>query len=258
MAFEFLIQQVYEEPAKRYLNGASPAPGDTICFICTENGTVFKGYNELTPTGENIHAEVEALSRMRSAGQKVVTAITVLDVFSRSTVIPCMGCLNMLVSADYRNINAAIITPTGSIPVMNYIPQQNGYYGNPNNMQANFSRNMPVNTSVYMNNSMSRSASVYINVPPPNPGTPLYMNGAGNVYMNRTPANNTPVQSVNVSQSAEPGSVNTDSEASAQNGTSGITAAGIGVKSYSAGGKKSTLLKNKLHNLLDDDESSEA
>jgi len=207
---------------------------------------VFKGYNELAPTGENVHAEVAALSRMRAAGQTVVTAITVLDVYSRSTVIPCMGCLNMLVSADYRNVNAAIVTPTGSIPVTNYLPQQNGFYGNPNNMQTGFSRNMSVNTSVFMNNAMSRNTSAYINVPPQNPGSPL--------YMNRAAAVNTPVQSVNAVQSVSYGTVNAEpAVSSVYTNTPGITP-GIGVKSYSAGGKKSSLLKNKLHNLLDDDD----
>ena len=222
MAYEFLISQISEEFSKLYCNGITPVQGDTICLICSENGTVYKGYNFLAPSGENVHAEVDAVNRMRAEGQSMVRAITVFDSFAMATVIPCNGCLNMLLSIDYRNINTLIATPTGNIPITSFLGNHQGGYQN---------SQFPGNSAGFMSQGMnSMSMSAYTN-PVASAGAPLYMNGGRSIQT---------VNSINNSQYMNSmHSVNTN----------------IGQKSYAAGGnKKSNVLKNKLNNLLDDED----
>lgn len=68
MNFDFLISSANDELQKRYAGGTPPSMGDTICLICSENGTVYKGYNNKMPNGDNIHAEVAAVNSLRAGG----------------------------------------------------------------------------------------------------------------------------------------------------------------------------------------------
>ncbi|WP_044973095.1 hypothetical protein [Ruminococcus sp. HUN007] len=221
MNYDFLISSANDELQKRYSGGTAPVPGDTICVICSENGTVYKGYNNVMPNGDNIHAEVAAVNSLRAGGQSMIRAITVFDSFNRVPIIPCNGCIQMLLSIDYRNINTVIATPTGIIPITNFLGHNNGFNSGPsqsvNMMNSGMNNGMSRNVSMYMNPNTSQNNSRYIN---PSMGQSAYsggslhMNGSMNnsVYMN-------PVNSVNTS---------------------------IGQRSYTAGSaKKSSTLKKQ-------------
>lgn len=262
MAFEFLLNAVYEEPSKRYVNGTAPAPGDTICFICSENGSVYKGYNTHS-NGENIHAEVNAVNSLKADGQSMIRAITVMDSYTGSTIIPCTGCLNMLLSVDYRNINTVIATPTGNIPITQFL----GHQAAACNTQMNMNSRMLNENAGYASPSGRPNAPIRMNQAAAQFGT--YTNPAGfrnsAMHMNQNPASmymggmNPAVSPVytspNGTQVRPAGSGMSSLNSSVYTGNMSGMNSGIGQKSYSSGsGKKSSVLRNKLNSLLDDEE----
>jgi cytidine deaminase len=251
MNFDFLISSANDEIQKRYAGGAAPNMGDTICLICSENGTVYKGYNSLSPTGDNIHAEVAAVNSLRADGQTMIRGITVYDSFKRVPIIPCTGCLNMLLSIDYRNINTVIVTPTGNIPITNFLGNNGGM--NSGNMNSGNMMNQGVPQSGYMNPNMSGNMSQNMNM---NPNMSQNMNA----YMN-------PNMSQNMSGYMNPNAYGGNSVYRGQsvhvnsvNGSMYMNSVtqSLGRKAYTAGGgQKSSALKNKLNDLLNDDDDDE-
>ena len=231
MNFDFLISSANDELQKRYAGGTPPSMGDTICLICSENGTVYKGYNNKMPNGDNIHAEVAAVNSLRAGGQSMIRAITVFDSFNRVPIIPCNGCLQMLLSIDYRNINTVIVTPTGIIPITNFLGHGNG-------MNSGQAQPMNMMNSGMMNNGMQRGG---------------YPNNS--VYMNSQAMNQSAYRGTSVQMSGQlSGSMNNSVY---MNSVNSVTT-NIGSKAYTAGsGQKSSVLKNKLNDLLNDDDDDD-
>ena len=231
MNFDFLISSANDELQKRYAGGAPPSMGDTICLICSENGTVYKGYNNKMPNGDNVHAEVAAVNSLRAGGQSMIRAITVFDSFNRVPLIPCNGCLQMLLSIDYRNINTVIVTPTGIIPITNFLGHGNG-------MNSGQAQPMNMMNSGMMNNGMQRGG---------------YPNNS--VYMNSQAMSQSPYRGTSVQMSGQlSGSMNNSVYMNSINSVP----TSIGSKAYTAGsGQKSSVLKNKLNDLLNDDDDDD-
>lgn len=315
MAYNILIDTAVEAIRKRYSNGMSPAMGDTVCVICAGNGSIYTGINVLRNNGnipENIHAEIDAINRMRADGETVVKAITVFNSCNVSPILPCNGCINLIISLNSENVNAEIVTPSGNLRItdigrMGQNPpgmQQRSLYlnGGAQNRsvymnQTSQSSNGPVymnqgaqNRSVYMdqmpqnNGSMymnqgAQNQSVYLNQMPKNNGS-VYMNqGAQNqsVYLNPMPQNNmnqnVQNQSVYLNQTSDQGGASMYMNASPPNGSTfmssnmqssmymgqgGVNPGAVpGVKSYANKGntqQKTNILRNKLNNLLNDDD----
>ena len=241
MNFDFLISSANDELQKRYAGGTPPSMGDTICLICSENGTVYKGYNNKMPNGDNIHAEVAAVNSLRAGGQSMIRAITVFDSFNRVPIIPCNGCLQMLLSIDYRNINTVIVTPTGIIPITNFLGHGNGMnsgQAQPMNMMNSGMMNNGMANNRMMNNGMQRGG---------------YPNNS--VYMNSQAMNQSAYRGTSVQMSGQlSGSMNNSVH---MNSVNSVTTS-IGLKAYTAGsGQKSSVLKNKLNDLLNDDDDDD-
>jgi len=241
MNFDFLISSANDELQKRYAGGTPPSMGDTICLICSENGTVYKGYNNKMPNGDNIHAEVAAVNSLRAGGQSMIRAITVFDSFNRVPIIPCNGCLQMLLSIDYRNINTVIVTPTGIIPITNFLGHGNGMnsgQAQPMNMMNSGMMNNGMANNRMMNNGMQRGG---------------YPNNS--VYMNSQAMNQSAYRGTSVQMSGQlSGSMNNSVY---MNSVNSVTTS-IGSKAYTAGsGQKSSVLKNKLNDLLNDDDDDD-
>lgn len=241
MNFDFLISSANDELQKRYAGGAPPSMGDTICLICSENGTVYKGYNNKMPNGDNVHAEVAAVNSLRAGGQSMIRAITVFDSFNRVPLIPCNGCLQMLLSIDYRNINTVIVTPTGIIPITNFLGHGNG-------MNSGQAQPMNMMNSGMMNNGMPNSGMV-------NNGMQRGGYPNNSVYMNSQAMSQSPYRGTSVQMSGQlSGSMNNSVYMNSINSVP----TSIGSKAYTAGsGQKSSVLKNKLNDLLNDDDDDD-
>lgn len=194
MAFEFLINSILNEHKKRYSKGNKPVPGDTICLLCSENGTIYTGFNTISPAGDNLHAEIAAVNSMRKDKQTMIRAITVFDCYTGVTIIPCTGCLRMLLSVDYRNISTVIATPSGLIPVTQYMTTFNnmsqGYSAMPyasgpymsRNMSGNMNQVVSRSTPTYSSRTVSDHMSRYMNQ---RPGASQYINHSINHQNNQ-------------------------------------------------------------------------
>ena len=246
MIFDFLINSANDELQKRYAGGAPPSMGDTICLICSENGTVYKGYNNKMPNGDNVHAEVAAVNSLRAGGQSMIRAITVFDSFNRVPLILCNGCLQMLLSIDYRNINTVIVTPTGIIPITNFLGHGNG-------MNSGQGQPMNMMNSRMMNNGMPNSGMT--NSGMGNNGVQRGGYPNNSVYMNSQAMSQSPYRGTSVQMSGQlSGSMNNSVY---MNSVNSVTTS-IGSRAYTAGsGQKSSVLKNKLNDLLNDDDDDD-
>lgn len=250
MNFDFLISSANDELQKRYAGGAPPSAGDTICLICSENGTVYKGYNNKMPNGDNVHAEVAAVNSLRADGQSMIRAITVFDSFNRVPIIPCNGCLQMILSIDYRNINTVIVTPTGVIPITNFLGHNNGM--NSGQTQSMNMMNSGMMNNGMMNNGMQGGGMINNGM---QGGGSAYMNPNTSGYMNSQAMNQSPYRGGSIQMS---GAVNGSMNNSVYMNSVNSVTTSIGVKSYTAGsGQKSSALKNKLNDLLNDDDDDE-
>ena len=227
MAYNFLIETAIDTVRKRYSNGSSPQMGDTVCVVCSGSGKIYTGINIINNNRnfpENIHAEIDVINKMRADGENIVKAITVFNSCNVSPILPCNGCISLIISMNPENINAQIVTPSGNIRITDVgravsSPSGNQMYTNPG---------MQTGNSMYMNPGMQTGNSMYMN-PGMQTGNSMYMNPgtqAGNsVYMN-------------------PG---------AAYGTH--TTPAPQRKSYVSGaGQTNNILKNKLNNLFDDSE----
>lgn len=146
MSYNSIMETAVEIARKRYNGGVSPQPGDTVCVIFSGKGNIYTGMNTVRNNGiytENIHAEIEAISRMRNEGETVIKALTVFDSCTVTPILPCNGCINFIMSLNSENISAEVVTPRGNIFLTNigiHNPQKS--YMNPGAAGTN---------SVYMN-----------------------------------------------------------------------------------------------------------
>lgn len=161
MAYGFIIDKAIEMINKRYDKGHNPVMGDTVCVVLTADGKIYTGQNRYVyPNNStsgiqnNIHAEEEAVRSMKADGEKVIRAITVFDSCSGQPILPCNGCINLIMSLDQENVNSLIVTPSGNIRITDV-----HMYAAPVQMHMN----MP-------------GYSVYNNIPEHNRGASLYTN----------------------------------------------------------------------------------
>ena len=178
MAYNFLIETAIDTVRKRYSNGSSPQMGDTVCAVCSGSGKIYTGIN----FPENIHAEIDVINKMRADGENIVKAITVFNSCNVSPILPCNGCISLIISMNPENINAQIVTPSGNIRITDVgravsSPSGNQMYTNPG---------MQTGNSMYMNPGTQAGNSVYMNPgaaygthTTPAPQRKSYVSGAG-------------------------------------------------------------------------------
>lgn len=120
MAYGFLIETAIDTVRKRYSNGSSPHMVDTVCVVCSGSGKIYTGINIINNNGnfpENVHAEIDVINKMRAEGETIVRAITVFNSCNVSPILPCNGCIGMIMSMNPENANAQIVTPSGNIRI---------------------------------------------------------------------------------------------------------------------------------------------
>lgn len=120
MSYSFLIDTAIEAIKERYNRKKSPVMGDTVCAICSGSGKVYIGMNVNTMIGNipnNIHAEIDALNKMKADNETVVKAITVFSSCNIFPIFPCNSCINLIMSLDTENANALIVTPGGNVNI---------------------------------------------------------------------------------------------------------------------------------------------
>lgn len=228
MNYRFLIDTAVDTIRKRYDKRHNPVMGDTVCVICAGNGNIYTGKNEYVTKEdctENVHAEIDALKKMQDDGQTVVKAMTVFNSCNVSPILPCNGCIDYILSLDKENTKTLIITPNGNM----FITDVARYAAGTDNMQT---RRTESRYSVYMNvPEHNRGASLYM-APPVMPGQGMPASRSMNMSANLSA--NQPNYSANYQNIPE----NANSGQPVRPNQNGVN----------------KLLKNKLLNLLDDDD----
>lgn len=186
VTYNFIMETVAELTKRRYGNGVFPQMGDTVCAVLSGSGKVYTGINQIRINGnfpENIHAEIDAVYKMRSEGETVIKALTLFDSFNNTTILPCNGCINLIVSLNSENTGAEVVTPTGNIRITDIgvrNPQKS--YAGPGTFQGG---------STYMNSGAVPVGSQYTN-PGTLPGT-VFFSSASSAFSSQRSMNQGPV-----------------------------------------------------------------
>lgn len=236
MAYEFILDAATDAAKRRYSNGHSPAPDDTVCVLFTTNGQIYTGISSITVQGgasNSIHAEVDAVNRMRASGETTVQAMTVLNSYSMVPVLPCSGCINLILSLNYENSKCLIVFPGGSVR----ITEVGMNFNSPADQVQRNQANNPYGGSQQQNYNYGQGQ-----------GTSVYQNVGNSVYMNQMARQLSPVSRQMSQISRQTPQTMSAVPPPYPSGSSG-----------NGTGKENNYLKNKLNNLLaeDDDEEQE-
>lgn len=228
-----MIDTAVDVIRKRYDKRHNPVAGDTVCVICSGNGTVYTASNEYVfrgETTENIHAEIIALKKMQEDGQTKVKAVTVFNSCTSTPLLPCNGCISCILSLNPENVHALVVTPNGNM----LITDVGRFAAGPDFSQTRMSGGY---------------YSVYTDFPDTNRGASLYSNPSGGFMPNMSmQVNMPPVYGQNVS----------DNTASPVKYTPENTPKSVSPPQRSEQMKMSrngvnNILKNKLNSLFNED-----
>ncbi|MCQ2464721.1 MAG: cytidine deaminase [Oscillospiraceae bacterium] len=164
MNYRFMIDTAVDVIRKRYDKRHNPVVGDTVCVICSGNGTIYTAYNEYVQRDngpENVHAEINAIKKMLADGQTKIKAVTVFNSCTVTPLLPCNGCIARILSLNPENYNTLVVTPNGNI----LLTDVSRFAAGPDLSQTRVS---------------AGGYSVYTDIPDFNRGASLYMSPAVN------------------------------------------------------------------------------
>ena len=101
-------------------SGAFVPPDSTVCAIETVTGKIFTGISRNDMTGHislPIHAEVDAVNNMLAAGERVVSALLLINTQSRMPMLPCNHCIGYIFSLDPQNGECMVVMPDRMIRI---------------------------------------------------------------------------------------------------------------------------------------------
>ncbi len=194
MQYETIFKSAFDTASARISSGQFVPPDETICVVCSKSGKLFTGISRQMNMGGSvttIHAEIEAIQQMISAGESSVEALLLINTMSRVPMIPCNGCMAQIVSLDQGNTSAQIMLQDRVIPISEI---------------GNFTgANSPLSAAPV-------PSSPYSSVSVPQPAAPMFaqsMNYGGTSvnFMNAAPLNPSPFAQQS-SMSRPPGTIN--------------------------------------------------
>ncbi len=116
MIYDFMLNAAADLAKKRVESGFPVNPDDTICILYTNIGNIYTGVSSINTNGI-IHAEIDAVNSMRSHGEGIIQAITVLNIRTLSPILPCNSCINYIISINPENIKCMVVIPNGNIRI---------------------------------------------------------------------------------------------------------------------------------------------
>jgi cytidine deaminase len=87
-------------------------PGTTVCVLATSSGRVYNGVSR-----PNVHAEIEAVRNMQTYGENAVTTIILVDATTRLAMLPCVNCINYILTLNPANYGAVVAMPDRPVPL---------------------------------------------------------------------------------------------------------------------------------------------
>lgn len=282
MAYDVILNIAAEVAKKRSESGVPVNPDDTVCVIRTNTGNIYTGLNGIEMRNGMaipVHAEIDAINNMRAHDENIIEAVTVLNSFNLTPILPCNNCISIIISLNPENTKCQIVTPNrniGIIEVNMYIANA----GHPNQGQPNNNMNrgyMQNNLYGYQSDSHNNTAVHSPNVPPQSGGYKPDYQQYNNQMQSQRPANPGQMYSnaqINQNQQfvnpVTSGQVNSNQLYSSPVNSSQINSQQLnsfsGISSrhtsslYSPDTTKSSkgdYLKNKVNNLLNDDVEDE-
>jgi deoxycytidylate deaminase len=100
-------------------NGIMEA-GATVCVLASVTGRVYNGVSH-----QNVHAEIEAVRNMQAYGENAITTIILVDANTRLALLPCINCLNYILTLNPVNYNAFVAMPDRPVPFSEVLQNNN-------------------------------------------------------------------------------------------------------------------------------------
>lgn len=94
--------------------------GTTVCVIASVTGRVYNGVSH-----QNVHAEIEAVRNMQAYGENAVATIILVDANTRLAMLPCINCINYILTLNQVNYNAFVAMPDRPVPFAEILQNNN-------------------------------------------------------------------------------------------------------------------------------------
>ena len=124
MTYEMIFQQAREASAQRMRSGDPLLPDDTVCVIASASGKLYTGFNRrenVNGTLRNIHAELEAMRAMQSAGETVICTVLLLSCANGMPLLPCDNCMRSIVALNPENMRCEIMMMDRAVPLAQFL-----------------------------------------------------------------------------------------------------------------------------------------
>ena len=89
-------------------SGAFVSPADTVCALQTASGRIFTGVSR-SDMNSSVHAEVDAVRNMLTAGEKIIQAILLISTTGRMPLLPCNNCVGYILSLAPENSGCVVM-----------------------------------------------------------------------------------------------------------------------------------------------------
>ncbi|MCR5109847.1 MAG: cytidine deaminase [Ruminococcus sp.] len=91
-------------------------PDSTVCAVETASGRIFTGISRNELNGHvsvPVHAETEAVKNMLASGERVITALLLINTQNRAPMLPCNNCIGY--KDAHRRLSSLQNTPAGKL-----------------------------------------------------------------------------------------------------------------------------------------------
>lgn len=137
-------------------SGAFISPNDTVCAIESSSGGIYTGISR-SQMNSYIHAEVDAVQNMLSAGEGIIQAVLLIGIQSRFPLLPCNECVRYILSVAAENASCMILLHDRMINI-----NEVGYYAMPSGVPQGYAGNMGANPMQFPN-QMNQQKFVPVN-----------------------------------------------------------------------------------------------
>jgi hypothetical protein len=115
-------------------SGAFITPSDTVCALQTISGRIYTGIS-CTDINNPIHAEVDAVRNMLTAGENIIVGLMLISTQSMTPMLPCNNCLGYILSLAQENMGCMIMLQDRMISINEvgmFAAPMGGMMDNPN------------------------------------------------------------------------------------------------------------------------------
>ena len=123
VTYEMIFQQAREAAAQRAQSGEQMLPDDTVCVIASASGQMYTGFNRretINGLPRNIHAEIEAMRAMKTAGENTIRTLLLISCANGMPLLPCDDCMRSILTLNPDNIRCEIMMMDRAVPIAEF------------------------------------------------------------------------------------------------------------------------------------------